>query len=75
MATDQVVQERNALLDELTVALDDWYNKELEAIDAEAGFMRQVVKARSSASALSSGNVDKGKVLVIDDITSFLAGL
>lgn len=75
MATDPAVKERNDLLDQLTDALEDWYKTETEAIQHEADFVRGVVKGRQGAMKLSKGNVEKAKVLVIDDITSFLAGL
>lgn len=76
MATpDQATKERNALLDELGTALEAWYSKEAKAITKEAQFLRAVVRGRSGAVALSKGNVTKAKVLVIDDITSFLAGI
>jgi len=75
MATDPAVKERNDLLDQLTDALEDWYKKETEATQNEADFVRNVVKGRQGAMKLSKGNVEKAKVLVIDDITSFLAGL
>lgn len=76
MATqDQSQKERNALLDELSKALEDWHTKEADLIKNEAKFMRAVVKGRSGTMALSKGNVEKAKVLVVDDITSFLAGL
>jgi orotate phosphoribosyltransferase len=75
MATDPAVTERNALLDQLTDALEDWYEKETKAIQDEADFVRNVVKGRQGAMKLSKGNVEKAKVLVIDDITSFLVGL
>lgn len=75
MAIDAETAERNALLDELTAALETWYAKEERAIQTELGFLRSVVSARSSAAGAAKSNTVAARVLVIDDITSFLAGV
>lgn len=72
---DPAQEQRNALLDDLTSALEDWYKVETKAIKDEADFVRSTVKGRGGAMSLSKNNVETAKVLVIDDVNSFLAGL
>lgn len=71
---DQELLERNALLDELKAAVDTWFAKESAAITAEATFLRSLVKGRGGSSAAAAGNLAKARILVIDDITTFLGG-
>jgi hypothetical protein len=66
---------RDALLDELDVAVSTWYAKETEAITKEEQFVKSIIKARSSGSLAGAVNVAQGRVLVIDDIGSFLTGV
>lgn len=72
---DATTTERNALLDELTTALNTWYAKEAAAIQTEITFVNQVVASRSAANGAVKSNTKAARVLVIDDITSFLAGV
>lgn len=71
---DTITDERNALLDELSSALDTWYEKEVEAINAEIELVKSVVQSRSSATGSVKSNTAAARVLVINDISSFLAG-
>jgi hypothetical protein len=73
--SDPATEERNELLDELTEALNTWYEKESESIQAERDFIDKVVKSRSSAVNAVASNTAAARVLVLDDITSFLAGV
>ena len=73
--SDATMDERNALLDELTEALNTWYEKESSAIQTEIKFLNQVAAARASSVAAAKSNTKAARILVIDDISSFLAGL
>ncbi len=66
--------DRDALLDELADAVRTWHKKEDEAIVNEIKFLDATMKRRSGAASMVASNTKKARVLVIDDITSFLAG-
>jgi hypothetical protein len=72
---DDAARERNALLDEVASAVDQWFDKESALIKAEASFVRAVVRGQSGSSKLAAANASRARVLVINDITSFLAGV
>jgi hypothetical protein len=65
---------RDALLDELKQANDEYYKKELKRIEAEESYLKDVLKARSAASSLAKANASASKLLLINDISTFLAG-
>ncbi len=65
---------RDALLDELKKAHDEYYKKEIKRIEVEESYLKEVVKARSSASSLAKANASASKLLLINDISTFLAG-
>lgn len=71
---DPAKTNRDALLDELSAAMDDWYGKETTDIQNEENFVKSVIQARSAGATAAAANVSVARVLVIDDITSFLAG-
>lgn len=67
-------EARNALLDQLKEAVEDWHKKEIKRIDDEVTFVKSVLRGRTGSERLSRSNTEQARVLVIDDITSFLAG-
>lgn len=71
---DATTNERDALLDELKEALETWYAKEVDVINTEIALVKQVVSGRSNAASAVKSNTAAARVLVINDITSFLAG-
>jgi hypothetical protein len=68
------LEARNALLDELKDALDDWHDQEIKRIDDEVTFAKSVLRGRTGSERLSRSNTAEARVLVVDDINSFLAG-
>lgn len=68
------LEARNALLDELKSALDDWHDREVQRIDDEVTFAKSVLRGRTGSERLSRSNTTEARILVIDDINSFLAG-
>lgn len=68
------LEARNALLDELKNALDDWHDQEIQRIDDEVTFAKSVLRGRTGSERLSRSNTTEARILVIDDINSFLAG-
>lgn len=68
------LEARNALLDELKSALDDWRDQEVKRIDDEVTFAKSVLRGRTGSERLSRSNTTEARILVVDDINSFLAG-
>ncbi len=75
MPTSQPATDaRNQILDDLKTALDDWHTKEIKRIDDEVTFIKSVLRGRTGSERLARSNTAVAQILVIDDITSFLAG-
>lgn len=74
MATQSQIDARNAKLDRLKTALDEWYDHEKTRLTDEATFMKSVLRGRTGSDRLSRSNTAEAEVLVTEDITSFLAG-
>lgn len=71
---DPAKKSRDKLLDELKAAHDAYFKKEMRRIDAEEKFYRDVLKARQGAASLARANASASKILVINDIQTFLTG-
>lgn len=67
-------ERRDALLDELKQAVDDWANAEEQKTNDEIDFMKSVLRGRTGSERLSRSNTAEARLLVIDDIDSFLTG-
>ncbi len=65
---------RNALLDQLKAAVDDWHEAESKRITDEAEFVKSVMRGRTGSERANRSNTAAARVLVIDDIQSFLTG-
>lgn len=74
MATEQQKQDRDARLDRLQQALNEWHEEEVARLENEAEFLKSVLRGRTGSDRLSRSNTAEAEVLVVDDITSFLAG-
>lgn len=73
MADDRT-SERDALLDRLKDAFDEWYDSERSRLTDEATYLKSVLRGRTGSERLSRENTSEAEVLVVKDITSFLAG-
>jgi hypothetical protein len=71
---DPAKKSRDKLLDDLKKANDEMYKKELKRIDAEEKYLKEVLKARGGAKSLAKANAAASKVLLANDIASFLTG-
>lgn len=67
-------ERRDALLDELKEAVDNWAEAEEEKVTKEIDFMKSVLRGRTGSERLSRSNTEEARILVIDDIDSFLTG-
>jgi hypothetical protein len=74
MTAQADLERRNALLDELKEAVDDWAEAEEEKVNKEIDFMKSVLRGRTGSERLSRSNTEEARVLVLDDIDSFLTG-
>lgn len=74
MASEAQWEARNALLDRLKEATDEWHTKERGRLEDEATFLKSFLRGRAGSERLSRENTAEAEVLVIDDITSFLGG-
>jgi hypothetical protein len=74
MTAQADIERRNALLDELKDALDEWGDAEEQKIEDEVTFMKSVLRGRTGSERLARSNTAQARILVIDDINSFLSG-
>jgi hypothetical protein len=74
MTTQVDKERRDQLLDDLKAALDEWAEAEEQRIEDEVAFVKSVLRGRTGSERLARANTREAEVLVVDDITSFLAG-
>lgn len=74
MGEDATKKARDALLDQLKQANDAFFQKEMRRLKAEEDFYRDILKARGGAKAVAAANASASKILLIHDISTFLAG-
>ncbi len=74
MSEDDRTEERDALLDRLKEAFDEWYDSERSRYEDEATYLKSVLRGRTGSERLARENTTEAEVLVMNDITSFLAG-
>ena len=74
MAEDDRTEERDALLNRLKDAFDEWYDNEKSDLEDEATYLKSVLRGRTGSERLARENTTEAEVLVVNDITSFLTG-
>jgi hypothetical protein len=74
MSSQAQREARDARLDRLQTALDEWHENERTRLENEATFLKSVLRGRTGSERLSRENTAEAEVLVVDDITSFLTG-
>lgn len=74
MATSEQKRERDARLDRLKQALDEWHQNERGRLEDEATYLKSVLRGRTGSERLARENTAEAEVLVVEDITSFLTG-
>lgn len=75
MPTDDRTTTRNQLLDRLKTSFNEWYTAEEKRLKDEATFLRSVLRGRTGSERLSRANTAEAEVLVVNDISTFLAGV
>lgn len=71
---DDRTTDRNAKLDRLQQAFNDWYDSEHKRLTDEATYLKSVLRGRTGSERLARENTTEAEVLVTNDITSFLSG-
>lgn len=71
---DDRTEDRDAKLDRLKEAFDDWYDREKSRLEDEATYLKSVLRGRTGSERLAQENTAEAEVLVTNDIESFLAG-
>lgn len=71
---DPAKKSRDQKLDELLKAHEELHKREMKRIDAEEQFYRSVLKARTGSATLVKANAAASKLLLANDIGSFLTG-
>ncbi len=74
MTTQSDTERRNQILDELKSATEDWYEIESKRITDEVAFVKSTLRGRTGSERLQRSNTEEARVLIIDDISSFLTG-
>ena len=74
MAGDPQKAERDARLDALKKATDEWADKEVKRLEDEAKFLKSILQGRTGAGRLVNQNVVDSSKLVVDKISQFLVG-
>jgi len=71
---DTKTTERDARLDALKEAVEEWADKEITRLEDEATFLKSILKGRTGAGRLTEQNVADASKLVVDEISQFLTG-
>lgn len=74
MPPDDRTEARNAQLDRLKTAFDEFYNDEHDRLTNESTFLKSVLRGRTGSERLSRSNTTEAEVLVVNDVESFLSG-
>lgn len=72
--SSQDQETRNQILDELETAIREWHDTESKRIRDEATFLKSVLRGRTGSERLRQATTTRARVLVLNDITSFLSG-
>ena len=71
---DSTTTARDARLDALKEAVEEWADKEITRLEDEAEFLKSILKGRTGAGRLTNQNVSDASTLVVDEIDQFLTG-
>jgi hypothetical protein len=72
--SDDRTADRNAKLDRLQSAFNEYYDHEHSRLTDESTYLKSVLRGRTGSERLSRQNTAEAEVLVTNDIESFLAG-
>lgn len=67
--------ERNARLDLLSVAVEDWALRRKQYLETHVDFAKRVLKGRTGAERMNKAMLDQASALSVDELDQFLTGL
>lgn len=67
-------QKRDARLDNLEKAVDEWADKRIARLKKEAVLLKKIMKGRTGAERLNAASVDAASALQVDELSQFLTG-
>lgn len=65
---------RDALLDDLQQAFEQWHQNETKRVDREIRYLKSVLRGRTGSDRLGSANAEEASRIVQTDLDSFLTG-
>lgn len=71
--TPPTKDERDANLDKLTEAMDDWFEDEKKRLENETKFMRSVLEGRGASDA-GTKNLIEASALLQSEVDEFIVG-
>lgn len=74
MAEDQATQERNARLDALKTAVEQWAEQQKERLNAQVALGKRILKGRTGSERLAQASVQSVSDLTVNKINDFLTG-
>jgi hypothetical protein len=66
--------ERDARLDELETATEEWAAKRKTYLENQAAIAKKLLKGRTGMERLNNQSVQKASSLLVDEINQFLSG-
>ncbi len=74
MADDQATRERNARLDALKSATQDWATQQKKRLNDQVSLSKRILKGRTGSERLAQASVQSVSELAVDQINDFLTG-
>lgn len=74
MADDAKTAARNARLDALVTATNDWAQKQTDLLNAQVALNKRILKGRTGSERLAQTSVEASSSLTVDEINQFLTG-
>ena len=72
MAEDQATRERNARLDALLEATEDWAARQTQALNDQVSLSKRILQGRTGSERLAQASVQSVSKLAVDQINDFL---
>jgi hypothetical protein len=67
-------EERNARLDELGAAIQEWATARRKQLNKQVSFSKRLLKGRTGSERLAQASVESASSLTVDQINDFLTG-
>ena len=67
-------EERDARLDSLKQAVNEWADSETKRLTAESSLLKKILKGREGSERLNNASVESASDLLVDELSQFLTG-